>query len=156
MIVHKLHRSPAVGWSGTTHFREPVSLCPRSATPIWPTRPALRTATVLLLALYCLVLAAGEVRAFAGGELEVRITDADTGSFVPARMHLKDRRGKPITPPGLLAWKDHFIVPGKAVLKVRPGVYFFELERGPEYKIRTGQFTVNPITPGGFDACAPH
>jgi hypothetical protein len=27
---------------------------------------------------------------------------------------------------------------------VRPGVYFFELERGPEYKIRTGQFTVNP------------
>ena len=26
---------------------------------------------------------------------------------------------------------------------MRPGTYTFELERGPEYRVRTGQFTVN-------------
>jgi hypothetical protein len=103
-----------------------------------------RPSAVLWLApLATMVLGTDMAFALAGGELEVRVTDEETGQLIPVRMHLKDERGRPVMPPGLLSWKDHFIVPGKAVLRVRPGKYTFELERGPEYRMRTGQFTVN-------------
>ena len=78
----------------------------------------------------------------ASGELEIRVVDKDTGKLVPVRMHLKDARGKPVKPPRLVYWHDHFIVPGTAVLKLRSGTYRFEIERGPEYRIRTGHFTI--------------
>jgi hypothetical protein len=57
-------------------------------------------------------------------------------------MHLRDARGKPVKPPGTVFWHDHFVIPGVAVLELRPGTYTFEMERGPEYKIRTGHFTL--------------
>ena len=47
--------------------------------------------------------------------------DEDTGQPIAARMHLKDQRGKPVNPPGLVNWHDHFVLPGKAVLRIRPG-----------------------------------
>jgi hypothetical protein len=78
----------------------------------------------------------------ASAELEIRVTDADTGELLPVRMHLKDSRGRAVRPPRLTFWHDHFVLPGVAVLELRAGTYTFELERGPEYKLRTGHFTI--------------
>jgi hypothetical protein len=75
-------------------------------------------------------------------EFEIRVLDHDTGRPIPVRMHLRDARGKPVKPPGTVFWHDHFVIPGVAVLELRPGTYTFEMERGPEYKIRTGHFTL--------------
>jgi hypothetical protein len=78
----------------------------------------------------------------AESELEVRVVD-ESGELIPVRMHLKDSRGKPVKPPGFPFWHDHFVFPGKAILELRPGAYTFEMERGPEYRIRTGNFTIS-------------
>ncbi|NLF67666.1 MAG: hypothetical protein GX575_01285 [Candidatus Anammoximicrobium sp.] len=86
--------------------------------------------------------ASGRAAAQSGGEFEIRVTDEDTGQLIPVRMHLRDSRGKPVRPPKLSFWHDHFILPGKAVLALRPGTYTFEMERGPEYRIRTGNFEI--------------
>ncbi|HUG71658.1 MAG TPA: hypothetical protein VMM76_28195, partial [Pirellulaceae bacterium] len=68
------------------------------------------------------------------GEVELTVTDKETGEEVAVRMHLKDSRGRPVLPRGAVAWKDHFVFDGKIVLKLRAGAYTFELERGPEYR----------------------
>jgi hypothetical protein len=75
-------------------------------------------------------------------QLEIRVLDEQTGKPIPVRMHLKDARGRAVRPNGVIAWHDHFIIPGIVVLELRPGSYTFEMERGPEYKIRTGSFTI--------------
>jgi hypothetical protein len=79
----------------------------------------------------------------ADAELEIRVTDSESGELIPVRMHLRDQRGKPVRPRRLPYWHDHFALPGTAVLELRPGSYTFEMERGPEYKLRTGQFTIS-------------
>ncbi|MBC8877002.1 MAG: CehA/McbA family metallohydrolase [Planctomycetes bacterium] len=96
----------------------------------------------VFVALIAFAQPAAETRAASGGELEIRAVDHDTGMPVPVRMHLKDARGRPVKPPGLVYWHDHFAVPGTAVLELRAGTYTFEMERGPEYRIRTGRFTI--------------
>lgn len=76
------------------------------------------------------------------GELEFAIVDKDSGQPIAARLHLRDAKGKPVIPPKTVGWHDHFAVDGAIQLKLRPGKYQFELERGPEYRIRTGHFTI--------------
>ena len=95
-------------------------------------------ASVLLAAVACARMSL----AAASGELEIRVSDSETGELIPVRMHLKDSRGKPVRPRRLVYWHDHFVFPGKVVLELRPGTYTFEMERGPEYKIRSGHFTI--------------
>jgi len=80
--------------------------------------------------------------AAAGGEFEIRAIDEQTKQPIAVRVHLKDAQGKPVRPGKLPFWHDHFIMPGKAVLELRPGRYTFEMERGPEYRIRTGHFEI--------------
>ncbi len=75
-------------------------------------------------------------------QLEIRVLDDKTGKPIAVRMHLRDARNRPVRPSGVVYWHDHFIIPGMAVLELRPGIYTFEMERGPEYKIRTGGFTI--------------
>jgi hypothetical protein len=89
-----------------------------------------------------LALAGTADAAASGGEFEVRVVDADTGDPLAVRMHLRDPRGRPVRPPRLPFWHDHFAIPGRVVLELRPGTYTFEMERGPEYRIRTGYFTI--------------
>jgi len=79
------------------------------------------------------------------GKVTVSVVDADTGEPIPVRMHLKNSRGRPVIPRGTVAWKDHFIVDGVIVLKLRPDHYTFEVERGPEYKIRNGDFQIERL-----------
>lgn len=92
--------------------------------------PAL--AVALLLAAPC--LAAGK------GELEVRVVDSATGKPIAVRVHLKDPRGKPVRPPKVPYYNDHFILPGSIILDLPVGTYTFEIERGLEYKTRYGHF----------------
>ncbi len=76
------------------------------------------------------------------GELELRAVDSETGLPIAIRMHLKDPKGKPVKPPKVPFYQDHFLLEGTLVLKLGEGTYTFEAERGPEYKIRTGSFII--------------
>lgn len=80
--------------------------------------------------------------ASAAGQLEIRVIDQDTKQPIAVRMHLKDPRGRPVKAAKLPFWHDHVLIPGRAVLELGPGKYTFELERGPEYHIRSGHFAV--------------
>ena len=61
------------------------------------------------------------------------LNDAD-GQQVPARIHLEDAAGKPVSRVAPLPfWHDHFTSPGEAVLEVPAGRYTMTVERGPEW-----------------------
>jgi hypothetical protein len=77
----------------------------------------------------------------AAGELEVRVIDKDTGPDCRADA-LKDAKGKPVKVPKVPYWNDHFIFQDKIRLELPLGTYTFEMERGPEYRTMSGQFTL--------------
>src|SRR5437868_7954433 len=89
---------------------------------------------------FCLFFAAVAAAADKG-RLEVRIVDKANSQPLAARMHLKDQQGKPVRPPKVPFWKDHFAIDGTMVFEMPLGTYTFELEAGPEYKFQTGYFT---------------
>jgi hypothetical protein len=76
------------------------------------------------------------------GTVRVSVADRDSRQPIAVRMHLKDAKGRPVIPPRSVSWKDHFVFDGTIALKLRPGRYTFELERGPEYKVRSGHFLI--------------
>lgn len=76
------------------------------------------------------------------GEVEIRVVDSKSGEPIAVRMHLKDQKQKPVKPPKSVFWHDHFVFDGSIKLELAPGNYTFELERGLEYKIRTGYFSI--------------
>lgn len=95
------------------------------------------------LAMLLVTLSPSEAQAAQrNGEVEIRAVDGETGQFIAVRMHLRDERGRPVKPPKLPYWNDHFVFVGKVILKLRPGRYTFELERGPEYRTRMGHFLI--------------
>lgn len=75
-------------------------------------------------------------------EVEIRVVDEQTGQPVAVRMHLRDARGRPRRVRHLPWWHDHFTFDGKVILKLPVGHYTFQMERGPEYRIRSGHFTI--------------
>jgi len=77
-----------------------------------------------------------------GGQLRIEVVDAESGQPVAVRMHLKNAQGKPVRPPQVPFWKDHFALDGQITLKLPNGRYTFEIERGPEYRDYTGQFEI--------------
>lgn len=86
------------------------------------------------------VLAAGETVTAKNGELRLRVVDEATGGPIAVRMHLKNQKGRQVVPKNTVSWKGHFVIPGVVTLELPPGRYQFEMERGPEYRIRTGNF----------------
>jgi hypothetical protein len=78
------------------------------------------------------------------GEFEIRVVDAESKQPVAVNLFLRDARGRPVKAPRQPFWKDHFSFLGTVVLELRPGPYTFEMERGPEYKLRSGNFLINP------------
>ncbi len=99
--------------------------------------------TCLVAILAAIGLLCGTIASAANsGQLEIRVVDAADGQLIPARMHLKDQHGKSVKIPKTIYWHDHFVVPGKMVLELKPGMYSFEIERGPEYKLRFGHFNI--------------
>lgn len=74
------------------------------------------------------------------GEVVISVVDSKTNQPVAVRMHLKDQKGKTVKPPETVFWHDHFAVDGSIKLTLPQGNYTFEMERGLEYKTRSGQF----------------
>src|SRR5437773_257674 len=72
----------------------------------------------------------------------VAVLDFDTGETLPCRIHLKDAAGKAVRPQGLPFWHDHFVCVGSAELDLIPGTYSYEIDRGPEFLLATGRWTV--------------
>jgi len=89
-----------------------------------------------------IVVAATQLALAANPELEIRVIDADTKEPVAVRMHLLNAKGKPVLPKNVVSWKDHFVFAGTTVLELPPGTYTFEIQRGPEYRVRYGQFVL--------------
>src|SRR5687767_1515017 len=94
---------------------------------------------VVVVQLLCLPAFA---RAANTGKFEIQVVDAATGEVIPCRMHLKSPNGKPRKVPRQPFWKDHFAFPGTLELELPRGTYTFELERGPEYSMLSGHFTI--------------
>jgi hypothetical protein len=74
--------------------------------------------------------------------VEIAITDKGTGQPVSCRLHIKDAAGKAQRAARLPFWHDHFVCPGTVSLDLAAGEYTYECERGPEYTLRKGSFTV--------------
>lgn len=75
-------------------------------------------------------------------ELQITITDSD-GRIMPARVHIRDAAGEIVKTMDHPFWHDHFVCHGQAKLFVSPGIYSWEIERGPEYKRANGTIQVN-------------
>jgi hypothetical protein len=95
-----------------------------------------------VLALLLAVLAGSQAYA-ADGRLEIAVVDKETGKPIPCRMHLKNAAGRPRFPKKTVVWDDHFTFPGNTTLLLPPGNYSFEAQRGLEYLVARGYFTIN-------------
>src|SRR5688572_2285988 len=110
---------------------------------VWPSdmtlnRPLLLTALLINLSFG---IGLGHARE---GQLELSTIDRDTGKPIAVRVHLQNVTTKrPVKPPGVPALGDHFVFYDKIKLKLPLGSYKFVMERGPEYLVRTGHFTIN-------------
>jgi len=82
------------------------------------------------------------VGATAEESVRLVVVSAESGGLVPCRIHLKGKDGKPVLAPGLPAWQDHFVCGGEVSLKLAPGDYSYEIERGPEFARIESKFTV--------------
>jgi hypothetical protein len=85
---------------------------------------------------------AGNSNTAAGSQLRLTIVESGAGKPVPCRIHLKDGMGKPVRPKGLPFWHDHFVCSGLAELELAPGAYAYEVDRGPEHLVTTGQLVL--------------
>lgn len=104
----------------------------------------MRRKSVLSCLLWGLFLGSPAVTVAQIGVIDFQIVDAESKEQIPARIHLWDSTGKFIKPPTLPFWHDHFVCNGKVRLRVPPGDYRFEIERGPEYRVHYGNFRMLP------------
>ena len=78
---------------------------------------------------------------------EINVAEQGSMRPLPCRIHLKDDAGTAVRVHTLPFFRDHFVCPGTASLELAPGTYRFEIERGPEYALRSGTFAVAPDAP---------
>ncbi|MCA9189359.1 MAG: hypothetical protein R3E01_24870 [Pirellulaceae bacterium] len=97
-----------------------------------------------IIALSLLICCAPKAARGASGELEIRTVDKESGDLIATRIQVTTPRGRPLRPSGVPVLADHFVCPGSMRLKLPTGHYTFEIERGPEYRIRMGQFDIEP------------
>lgn len=79
------------------------------------------------------------------GQLEILVRDAEGGP-VACRIHLKDRRGHAQKAEGHPFWHDHLVCSGHVSMSLAPGAYDYAIERGPEYRRKSGQIDIVPET----------
>ena len=96
-----------------------------------------RALCVLCLVMLC--VAAVSVAQSRHPTVEITVVD-DKSRLLPCRIHVKDSAGKPRRAEDMPFWRDHFVCPGTVTLKLPPGKYTYEVERGPEYEQRSGSF----------------
>ncbi len=97
---------------------------------------------LVLVAVAFFAATSRRVEAANDGQLALTVVDRATHKPIACRVHLKNQAGRPRIPKKVPSWDDHFVVPGQIVLKLPVGSYTFEAERGPEYKVVTGHFTI--------------
>ncbi len=81
-----------------------------------------------------------------GGQLKIEVVERDTAKPLACRMQLTNAAKRPLKAPKVPFWHDHFVFSGSVTLKLPKGEYAFEVERGPEYLIRTGHFTIDDFS----------
>ncbi len=96
----------------------------------------------LVLALAMLPPGAARPARAAGGRLELTVVDAETKQPLACRVHLRNPSDVPHRPKRMPFFHDHFACPGQVKLDLRRGGYTFEIERGPEYPVVSGHFTI--------------
>ena len=79
-----------------------------------------------------------------GGVIDFQIVDSESKEQIPARIHLWNSKGVAVRAVGMPFFHDHFVCAGKVRLRLRADRYQFEIERGPEYRIHRGFFTMLP------------
>jgi len=99
-------------------------------------------ATVFGIVWTCGAAAVEPTGALRKGQFEIRVVDEKTGQPIAVNLFLRNARGRPVRAPRLPFWKDHFSFQGSVVLELAPGQYTFEMERGPEYQLRSGEFEI--------------
>ena len=100
---------------------------------------------VTLLAAFLFLFGTTEgVMAASTGQLALSVIDKDTGRPIACRMHLIGPRKRPFKPQNqnVPYWHDHFVLPGRILLKLPVGNYTFTIERGLEYLQQEGHFTI--------------
>jgi len=103
--------------------------------------PTIRIAAAAVLTF----LAAGPATAAKpDGQLELKVVDADTDAPLPARIHLRDPRRRPVRTRGLgrAAHADHFYLDGSIMLGLRRGQYTFDLDAGNNRRTVAGDFEI--------------
>ncbi|MEZ6116620.1 MAG: hypothetical protein R3C28_08610 [Pirellulaceae bacterium] len=96
-----------------------------------------------VLLIICLVLVhALRLATAADPQFELRVVDQDSNEPIAVRMHVFDRRQQPVTVAETLNQDGFFTIDGAHIFRLKPGEYTFRMERGPEYKIRTGNFSI--------------
>jgi len=81
-----------------------------------------------------------------GATVQVVAVDADTGTPVACRVHVKNAAAKPVRAMNLPFWHDHFVCAGSAELDLSPGTYAYQIDRGPEYALATGTWAIVEAT----------
>ncbi len=89
-----------------------------------------------------------EVLGAAGGTLVLTVTDRQTGKPTPFRIHLINQFKRPRKLPGGPYWVDHTTAAGQLSMRLPRGAYAFEIECGPEYAYRFGNFVINENSRG--------
>ncbi len=77
-----------------------------------------------------------------GGRLELNLVDGTTGKPVAANLYLRNAAGVAQRVKRWPFFHDHLAVEGRVVLDLKAGEYEFELERGPEYPVTSGHFSI--------------
>ena len=99
----------------------------------------------LVLMLFFLGLGMEPVTALAS-TVTITVTDEDTGKRIPCRVHLVNSVGQAVQPKNWPFWHDHFVCNGRVTVRVDPGSYVLQIERGPEYAKITTPLTVAPAS----------
>jgi hypothetical protein len=70
--------------------------------------------------------------------LTVEVRDQGSGKLIPARFYLKDEKGDPQTPAGVISYsmeaENHFVAAKGFTIRLPAGTYTLTVERGPEYR----------------------
>ena len=78
------------------------------------------------------------------GKLTIEVSDELSGKPIAARMELRSSRGRPvrIRPEGAISRDGYFAFDGQITLELKKGDYHFSIDAGPEYRTRSGHFTI--------------
>jgi len=106
-------------------------------------RQARRLAFFFLLGCALAAIGAPDAQA-AGGVLKLITSDQPDRQTVPARIELHTNTGRRTAIRRAIASGPGVALPGTLELPLANGPYRFKIVRGPEYRVVTGQFTIEP------------